>query len=157
MSGRAAELIQEVRQITLQYKAEVPGHRRAWPEAIKKRVTELFSLGLKTRKISEVTGISIHTLSLWKSQINGGQSFQQLKIIDAAESKAKSELLATAKANSFATVTVTKKRGRPPKVLSPQQLDVANNVTVTVTTPDGFRIEGVPVREALQWIIRGVR
>ena len=155
MSGRAAELIQEVRQITLQYKAEVPGHRRAWPEAIKKRVTELFSLGLKTRKISEVTGISIHTLLLWKSQLYGGQSFQQLTIIDAAESKAKS--LATAKANSFATVTVTKKRGRPPKVLSPQQLDVANNVTVTVTTPDGFRIEGVPVREALQWIIRGVR
>jgi hypothetical protein len=155
MSGRAAELIQEIRQITLQYKAEVPGRRRAWPEAIRKRVTELFSLGLKTKKISEVTGISIHTLSLWKSQINGGQSFQQLKIIDAAESKAKS--LATAKANSFATVTVTKKRGRPPKVLSPQQLDVANNVTVTVTTPDGFRIEGVPVREALQWIIRGVR
>lgn len=155
MSGRAAELIQEIRQITLQYKAEVPGRRRAWPEAIRKRVTELFSLGLKTRKISEVTGISIHTLSLWKSQINGGQSFQQLKIIDAAESKAKS--LATAKTNSFATVTVAKKRGRPPKVLSPQQLDVANNVTVTVTTPDGFRIEGVPVREALQWIIRGVR
>lgn len=155
MSGRAAELIQEIRQITLQYKAEVPGRRRAWPEAIRKRVTELFSLGLKTKKISEVTGISIHTLSLWKSQINGGQSFQQLKIIDAAESKAKS--LATAKTNSFATVTVAKKRGRPPKVLSPQQLDVANNVTVTVTTPDGFRIEGVPVREALQWIIRGVR
>jgi hypothetical protein len=155
MSGRAAELIQEIRQITLQYKAEVPGRRRAWPEAIRKRVTELFSLGLKTRKISEVTGISIHTLSLWKSQINGGQSFQQLKIIDAAESKAKS--LATAKTNSFATVTVAKKRGRPPKVLSPQQLDVSNIVTVTVTTPDGFRIEGVPVREALQWIIRGVR
>ncbi|HND85966.1 MAG TPA: hypothetical protein PLU50_09175, partial [Pseudobdellovibrionaceae bacterium] len=100
MSGRAAELIQEIRQITLQYKAEV-------------------------------TGISIHTLLLWKRQTYGGQSFQQLKIIDAAESKAKSELLATAKTNSFATVTVT--------------------------TPDGFRIEGVPIREALHWIIRSVR
>ena len=118
--------------------------------AIKKRVAELFSLGSKTKRIAETSGISIHTLSLWKSQMNSGQGFQQVKVVTTKS-------LASSNANSFASVTVTKRRGRPPKGNSAQQLDVGNNVTVTVTTPDGFRIEGVPVREALQWIIRGVR
>lgn len=151
MSSRAAELIQEIRQITSQYKAEVPGHRRAWPEAIKGRVAELFGLGMRPKKISEATGISSHTVSLWKSQFKRKQEFHQVKIIDS-----RSKSIAIAEPKSLATVTVRKRRGRPPKTRS-QPLEASNLVTVTVTTPEGFRIEGLPVSAALDWLKGGVR
>lgn len=58
MDERKDELLGEVKQIFEQYRQEVPGKRRAWPESIKQRVEELHKLGLSYTQIAKKAGIS---------------------------------------------------------------------------------------------------
>ena len=122
--GPTEKLIEEIRQIKVQFKAEVSGGRKQWPRAIKSRVLQLLGSGLRLKKISDETGISYHTVSAWKSQIADQSKFHQLPVIVAASKKAKPQ--------KSATVTVTKK--------SQGLVKENKSVSVTVTTPDGFVI-----------------
>lgn len=136
MKDRAAVLIDEIQQITTQYKAEFPGRRHAWPKAIKERVQALFALGLKPKVITERTGLSYHTVVYWSSQAKQKQTFHPVKVVTAKSGR---HPVPVAK-DSVATVTV-KRRGRSSSSKS-QCFSV--DAIVTVTTPQGFIIEGLP-------------
>lgn len=141
MKDRAAQIIDEIQQITAQYKAEVPGRRHAWSKAIKERVHALFAMGLKPKAITERTGLSYHTVVYWSTQAKQTQKLLPVKVVAA---KSRRLPVPTVKA-AIATVAV-KKRGRPS---SSKSLGPLLNATVTVTTPDGFIIEGLPAQVAL--------
>jgi len=113
MSDRAVELFSELSQINVQYKAEVPGRRRAWPQSLKDRIFELRSLGLSFKEIAQRSGISYQTIVSWKKP----NSFLPVAIVE----------------NKNSTVTVVKsKRQRIPK-----------NMPIIITTPSGTKIEGL--------------
>lgn len=50
MEEKAAVLFRELEEICSQYKREVPGRRRAWPESVKKRVLALRALGINSHQ-----------------------------------------------------------------------------------------------------------
>lgn len=50
------QLVEEIKQIQVQYKREVGGRRKQWPRSIKERVLRLSSAGLKFREIEGRTG-----------------------------------------------------------------------------------------------------
>jgi transposase-like protein len=118
------KLIEEIQQIKIQYRSEVDGIRKQWPKAIKTRIIRLCGLGLRSQQIAERTGISFHTVSAWKSKYKS--KFHQLTVRSA---KTKSLISKTP-----ATVTVAK---------SKESLVSTKSVTVTVTTPGGYKIEGL--------------
>jgi len=59
------QLIREIRDLMDQYRREVPGHRRRWPESIKMRVRQLRALGLMINEIAEETGLAYFTIIHW--------------------------------------------------------------------------------------------
>lgn len=64
--NRRNELLEEILQITSQYKDEVPGKRKAWPKAIKERVRELNELGMNVKAICERAGQPYYTVLSWR-------------------------------------------------------------------------------------------
>ena len=114
MPNHADELFIEINQLLTQYRQEVPGRRRAWPESIKSRVVQLRSLGVKFAQISERTTIPYHTVLQWRSK---STDFTPVKIVNRRQREI--------------VPTVTVKDPKP---------DLG---TVTVTTPSGIRVEGV--------------
>lgn len=129
---RVNELYTEIRQIYQQYLKEVPKKRRPWPESIKARILELWRLGVSSHQISLETGLPTQTMYSWR---------QKLKKSDSG----------------FLPVPIVKKRHRRSNFdiqLSQLEAEV-KNPTVTVITPDGFRIEGVPTSE-VAIIMRGM-
>lgn len=125
MSDKIESLFQELSQICTQYKAEVPGRRRAWPESIKERVFSLRNYGVSWSKITERTGISYQTMIVWKQPAT---SFSPVKVVESKK-----------------PMTVTVREKLRPKA-------VAKALTVTVITPSGYRIEGLDQRSALTLI-----
>jgi hypothetical protein len=137
MQDRVADLFDELRQLSTQYKAEVPGGRRAWPKCIKDRVIELAELGVKKPEIADRSGLPYFTVHSWtksQSRKKSASSFVQVKVV---KKKPTRERL---------PVTVTVKDLRVPTIAASQI------ATVTVTTPNGFRIEGLDARAALAWL-----
>jgi transposase-like protein len=118
------KLIEEIQQIKIQYRSEVDGIRKQWPKAIKTRIIQLCGLGLRSQEIADRTGISFHTVSAWKSKYKS--KFHQLTV-PAAKTKS---------VFSKTPVTVTAAQ-------SEESLVSTKSVTVTVTTPGGYRIEGL--------------
>lgn len=68
MEDRKTELIAEISQLFEQYRKEVPGRRRAWPESIKLRVSELRKLGVNFRQISIRTKVPYFTVLKWQCE-----------------------------------------------------------------------------------------
>ena len=129
---RAAQLIDEITQLTIQYKNEVPGGRRAWPKSIKERVFELVDSGAKRGEICERTGIAYHTIHGWLDQ-------------------RKASLPATFEQVAVVAEVPTKRKRRGPRKSS--TVTVKNEVvTVTVKTPNGYVIEGLPVKDVMDWL-----
>jgi transposase-like protein len=118
MSNRD-ELLDEISQLLSQYRQEVPGKRRAWPESIKQRARALRGTGLNWAQIANRSGIPYHTVLKWRDDKRAG-SFALVNVVPAKRYKAK-----------VRTVTVAK----PTAVKVPD--------VVTVTMPNGVRIEGV--------------
>jgi hypothetical protein len=116
---RIEELLSEISQIKHQYQNEVPGRRRPMPISIKERVFELQKLGLNSSQIAKRTGLPYFTVLSWKKRAEAG-NFELVRI-----SREKSKPRVKSK---VATVTVR----------SPQS-------TVSVVTPNGVRIEGMPL------------
>jgi len=74
MTSESAELVSEIKQIMEQYRREVPGRRRAWPEAIKSRVRRLNESGLSLYSIAQLIGIPYVTLKSWERKQKTGVS-----------------------------------------------------------------------------------
>lgn len=134
----AEKIFEEIRQIKIQYKAEVSGGRKQWPRAIKSRVMQLSDMGVRMRMIAEQTGVSYHTVSAWRAQLGGKNKFHQLPVVVESTNK-----LGRPK---NATVMVTKKS----KILGQKQ----KLVIVTVTTPEGFVVQIDSVEAAAQMILQ---
>lgn len=127
MDAKIASLIDELTQISEQYKSEVPSRRRAWPQSIKKRIFELRRLGVGASRIAAATKIPIQTIYSWHSRKLDVGTFLPVPVVER-----KSE-------SKTPTVTVRKKR-IPTKVQSGAH---QNFPTVTVVTPSGYRLEGL--------------
>ena len=125
MMDRKAELFEEVSQLLTQYRQEVPGTRKAWPESIKSRVIDLRRSGLSFSEISRRTGIPYYTVLCWRDKKRSG--FERVSIVAASKT---------------ATVTVPIRPTRRASKISDEREVTA---TVTVAIPGGIRIEGVSV------------
>lgn len=133
----AEKIIEEIRQIKAQYKAEVNGGRKQWPRAIKSRIMNLCELGFRPRSIADQTGVSYHTISVWRAQQYRKGKFHQLPVFVESTNKMTRK--------KFASVTVTKKSN---------SLEAnAKVVTVTVTTPEGFVLKTESVESAVQIVL----
>ena len=128
-SMSTTELIEEIKQISIQYNSEVGRSRKAWPKSIKDRVAKLFEAGLRATAIAERTGLAYFTVLKWRPP---GQ-----KKISRCRSKAIFNELAVVDAEFTPVVSVTVPQ-IPAKPNSNQDSDIA---TVTVTTPEGFKID----------------
>jgi len=103
---RADELLKDIREMTAQYREEIPGGRKAWPKSIKDRVAELHRLGMGSTAIANATGHTYFTIHNWKKR---NPEFRALAIAKPAAAA----LPATVpnKNQSTATVTVTTAKG----------------------------------------------
>jgi hypothetical protein len=141
MVEQAEILMNEIRQFREQYVAEVGRGRRTWPRSIKERIHRLDEMGIPAKRISEKTGVGYDTILQWRykrrSQVK--KQFHQLEVAPSDLSQALVKV---------GTVTV-------PKIKMPTQ-KILKSVTVTVTTPDGFRLEAVDFETALA-LIRELR
>ena len=123
------ELIEEIKQISIQYNSEVGRGRKAWPKSIKDRVAKLFDSGLRATAIAEQTGLAYFTVLKWRpaghkktSRRKSQKGFKELAIVETAPSP-------------IVSVTVPQ---TPAKPTFDQESEIA---TVTVTTPEGFKID----------------
>lgn len=128
MGAQAAEIFEELRQICEQYKNEVPGRRRAWPKSIKDRVFALQRQGIRSNQIAKRVPIPYATIMSWNVSDKRKGAFLPVKVVKSATPP---------------TVTVG---GRPKRKHGPVESKV---MTVTVVTPKGLRIEGLPIEAAL--------
>ena len=130
MKSEIKNLIEEIRQIREQYEAEVGTQkRRAWPRAIKERVLRLCDFTSTYKEAAELSGISVDSIYVWRAMARQS-GFKQLSVV---HKKPKS-----------LTVTDTD-LGRA---------NLSGSVTVTVTTPKGFLIEGLPPDSVIQFLLQ---
>jgi hypothetical protein len=141
--NRRNELLEEILQITSQYKDEVPGKRKAWPKAIKERVRELNELGMNVKAICERAGLPYYTVLSWrppKRRVTRSHGeFKQVPIVINPRQLPAPIVDENRTPKKTATVAV-----EPPRQ------------TVTVTTPLGFRIEGLELAQ-VRAVIEGLR
>jgi transposase-like protein len=131
MSRDQNEIIAELQSLCTQYKAEVPGRSQAWPKSIKSRVMELSLLGVGDTEMARLVPIPAQTIYSWrrkskKSSEAKRSSFVPMKIVEPA------------------TVTVKKLPA------SSQTKSMAS--TVTVTTPQGYKVEGLSCNDVLLFL-----
>lgn len=114
------KIIEEIKQIKEQYQAEVGSERKAWPNAIKDRVSKLYALGMNGKAISVAIDISYYSVLEWRPE----------GLPDSRGRKAASHFhsLPVVKKTKIGTVTIP--------TLSPDH----KVEMVTVTTPDGYQI-----------------
>jgi len=72
----------EIAEILSQYREEVPGGHRPWPESIRKRVETLWRLGVRSAEISRRTGLPYYTVLQWRKS---GTRFVELPVVVPAE------------------------------------------------------------------------
>ena len=129
MTDEASHIINEIVQLREQYFAEVGADaRRAWPKSIRDRVMALDAMKVNRKELAQATGVPYETLMQWRhKRKNLAKGFHALALKPAN-----------------ATVTV-----------APQNESPAVNATVTVTTPNGYRVEGL-VQDVLK-VLKGLR
>lgn len=103
---RRDELLQDIREMTAQYRAEIPGGRKAWPNSIREKVLELSRSGMKSSAIAEATGLKYFTVHGWKKRAPG---FRAVAIAKAATVTV--PIAPALPEQTPATVTVTTKSG----------------------------------------------
>jgi hypothetical protein len=119
MTDQAIQIIGEINQMREQYFAEVGADaRRAWPKSIRERIMALDQMKIARKEISRLTGVPYDTIMQWR--------YYQNKLD-----------------RGFHALTVQEPKDATVTVASPSNQNVAINVTVTVTTPNGYRVEGV--------------
>ena len=124
---KSEELLDELKQIYVQYQKEVPSKRKPWPESIRGRVSRLQKQGVTSVQIAKQTGIPAHTIYGWaKGQRQKRDAFLPVKLANANQSPIRNQ--------KDRLVTVTKV------------------VTVTIVLPSGIRIEGLSSNLALEMV-----
>ena len=127
-------LIEEIKQITSQYNAEVGRDRKAWPNSIRDRVATLLQMGVKASAITRQTGVPYFTVLKWRPSSMKGAP----RGVHASRTKFKElAVIATREARCAEAVAV---RDVAP-ALDAGPRDGGESGTVTVTTLKGFRIE----------------
>lgn len=123
MQDQVEILMSEISELREQYAAEVGQGRRVWPRSIKERVEKLDEIGVAAKHISQQTGVGYETILQWRFKRRQRVKRQFHEVSVATETKAIAKI---------DTVTA-------PKISRPKK--IAKIGTVTVTTPEGFRIE----------------
>lgn len=131
MTDQAIKIISEVNQMREQYFAEVgEDRRRAWPKSIRERILALDQLKIARKEISRLTGVPYETIMQWR--------YYQNKL-----------------ERGFHAIAVAPPKNAPVTVASSPNQKVPSNVTVTVTTPSGYRVEGM-VSDVLR-VLKGLK
>lgn len=134
MTNQVAVLFDEINQLRAQYVSEVgSGGRKAWPRSIKDRIFELSTLGIKPKVICKNTQIPTDTIHAWNYQRRSSSRFKELTVVNQKIPKP-------------VTVTVPT---NDQKIRAEKKV-----VTVTVTTPEGYRIEGLDSESAVLVLIK---
>ena len=120
------QIVNEIRELSTQYLAEVPSKRRTWPKSIKERVLQLLQLE-SCEEVSRQTGIPAVTIYSWTARIRSEAKFLPVKVVEE-------------KHEPVALRTVPRKRGRYKKVTP----------TIIVVSPKGIRFEGLDIESALR-------
>ena len=136
MEERSSNLLNEIQQLIEQYKAEVPGGRKAWPESIKQRAMELRTTGMSFHEMSKQTGIAYHTLLSWRGRLPRETAHQRFRELAVTNQPQINVIPAT-----LTTVTVGKKR----KYTKAQ-------TAITVTVGKGIVVSGLDLRGAIEII-----
>jgi hypothetical protein len=123
METEVNQLFSEIRQLVVQYKAEVSSVRKPWPRSIKERVVRLSKLGIKNQKIGDETGLSMNTIYSWLTR---GKE----------------------KAPTFVPLTVKSREMVPAQPCT----ETRAILTVTVVINSRIRIEGYPVDQIVRLI-----
>lgn len=137
MVSQVELLMEEIRDLRSQYVAEVGKGRRVWPRSIKERVTALDEMGVPAKQVSQNSGVGYATILQWRFKRRRKQSanFHELAVT------------APAMTRSIAKIgTVTAPNDKFKKTSGK---NIAKLCTVTVTTPEGFRIEAPDAETAL--------
>jgi transposase-like protein len=150
MKSEISQLFDELRQICAQYAAEVPGKRRPWPESVRTRIFRLRFLGVSNARIAQEVGIPAMTLYCWKvpSQKEAcalpppaAEPDQEGGFVPVRVVRRKSGLPALGE-------PAPKSRGRPRSTtVTVKNAPVAG--TLTVVTPEGLRLEGLTLDQAI--------
>lgn len=137
-------LMQEISDLRSQYVAEVGNGRRVWPRSIKERVMVLDDMGVPAKQISERSGVGYATILQWRfhRRRKKNANFHEVAV------RAGAVTTAIAKID---TVTM-----RKDKIKKPSVKNIAKLCTVTVTTPEGFKIEA-PDAETALILLKGLR
>lgn len=132
MADQIENLIQEISHLKAQWIAEVGEGRRKWPRSIKERVEKLDDMGMPAKQISIETGIGYETLLSWRfaRRQKFKKEFHQIQIETPTKAIAKID-----------TVTV-------PKITKSKKISKIG--AVTVTTPDGFKIEALDIGAVIE-------
>ena len=127
MEVQAAEkLIEEIRYIRQQYNVEVGSKGKPWPKSIRDRVFQLIELGFTLKSISDDTGIPYYSILNWRHRGRKKQEAQHFK-----------ELVMTSVPSGSVAVTESSQSGQ-------------KSATVTVTTPNGYRIEAQDAADVIK-------
>ncbi len=142
MANQAEILMQEISELREQYVAEVGKGRRVWPRSIKERVAALDEMGVSARQIADSSGVGYATILQWrfKRRQKLGRSFHEVAIAEPAMTKAIAK---------FDTVTVPQD-----KIRKMRSQNISKLSTVTLTTPDGYKIEAPDSETALMLLER---
>ena len=143
MVAQVEILMREISDLRAQYVAEVGKGRRVWPRSIKDRVTALDDLGIPAKQISQQSGVGYATILQWrfKRRRRERPTFHEVAVAEPAST-------AIAKID---TVTVS-----TDKIKKAPKRTVAILSTVTVTTPEGFKIETSDTETAVM-LLRSLR
>lgn len=146
MGTQCEEILGEIRQLTSQYRQEIPGGRKAWPEAIKSRVRLLGGLGLRAPAIAQAADISYYTVLGWL-RAECRHPHKRRKTVDQQSAGHFMPVRVQSSAKGVSTVTVTNREAMASKRSTP-------TATVTVTLPNGLRVDGVTVEFLNSWLGR---
>lgn len=126
MKNNASEKFVEIKQLIDQFRQETRGDIRSWPDTIKSRVIQLYHCGLSAKEISLQSGISRFTISKWRQGITSSEK----KVVKKSDQN-------TAQFNAV-------------KIRDDQSR------TMSITLPNGMRIDGVTTEFLLFWLERSV-
>jgi len=139
------EIFHEIRQLIEQYRAEVPGGRRAWPEAIKSRVRAISAAGASLRDIAERTGLPYYTIIAWVPDTARRRYRKRSQDVPAVGKFSEIAVVAAKRPTGVVAVANEKTAAQQPQC--DRQI-----ATVTVTLPGGIEVKGVTPEFLAAWL-----
>lgn len=120
------QIVDELRQLCVQYQNEVPSRRRTWPRSIKERVLQLLQLELSCEEVAGLTGIPAPTIYSWKPRTeNPEPGFLPVQVV--------------------AEKILPERRPAAPRKRERKR----TTPTIIVIAPNGTRFEGLDLKSAL--------